>query len=105
MDAAEAVEVQVFGEARGVGEVGGGLAGDGGDELEEDVAEGGGRMGRGGGKLCAGPGGDHAAKELARGGEGEAGLGPAQDVADLLEVGEGVIGLLEGEVEVRFVGV
>ena len=40
--------------------------------------------------------GDLAAEQLAGGGVGELQLGPAQDAADLLEVGEGAVGLGDG---------
>ncbi len=49
-----------------------------------------------GGQGGAGPGGDGAAEELAGGGVGELQLGPAEDAADLLEVGEGAVGLGDG---------
>ena len=95
LHAAEAVEVEVFGEAElvGVGGEGGCSPGDGGDEPSRGVAVWSVPVMRGvGGEGGAGPIGYGAAEELAGGGVGELQVGPAEDAADLLEVGEGAVG-------------
>ena len=52
-----------------------------------------------GGEGGAGPVGYGAAEELAGGGVGELEVGPAEDAADLLELGEGAVGAVDGGLE------
>ena len=105
LHAAQAVEVQIFGEACGARDVSGNFSGDGGDHLQEHISAASGRMRGGCGELIACPLTDDAAQQLARGGVGEAGLGPAQHATNLLEVGERVVGLLEDLSELGVVSV
>jgi hypothetical protein len=105
LNATEAVEVKVCGQARGVRLRGWRFSGNAGDHIEEHITSAACGVSGGCGELLAGPGRNHASQEFTGGGEGKAGLGPAEDVTDLLEVGEGAVGKLESLPQVCVVDV